>query len=299
MGPLACFGSRTAWNTFFHFAQFRSIGLRDVRAAGLWRLHGLGGKSPHAAVTPQRDKVRLINSGPSLLEELLRRSDVSAAVTTIILAGERLTRRLANTIFEAVPGVRLINCYGPTETTVYSTWAEVDRVDSLEPSIGQAIWNTTLYVLDSGRALVPPGAPGELFIGGAGVARGYLGRPDLTAERFIANPYGPNRLYRTGDRVRWQANGQLEYLERVDHQIKIYGVRVEPGEIEASLLSLPGVAAAVVMLQRDSDGVARLVAYLVKPRMGRRQRQMCVRPLNGNCRATWCPRILFGSTRCR
>ena len=137
-----------------------------------------------------------------------------------------------------LPGVRLLNCYGPTETTVYSSWRASTPATS-EPTIGRAIWNTTLHVLDRGRALLPPGVEGELFIGGAGVARGYLGRPELTAERFLPNPYGPGQLYRTGDRVRWRADGELEFLGRADDQIKINGIRVEPGEIEAALLALP------------------------------------------------------------
>jgi amino acid adenylation domain-containing protein len=214
--------------------------------------------------TPQLDKVRLINSGPSLLDALLRTTDVPPGVTTIILAGEKLTHRLALAVFEAAASVRLINCYGPTETTVYSTWAKVDPADRSDPAIGRPIWNTTLYVLDSARALALPGVEGELFIGGAGVARSYLGRAELTAERFLPNPYDQGRLYRTGDRVRWRTDGQLEYHDRIDHQIKIHGIRVEPGEIEATLLELPGIAAAVVALNDDSTGVPRLVAYLLQ-----------------------------------
>jgi acyl-coenzyme A synthetase/AMP-(fatty) acid ligase len=118
-------------------------------------------------------------------------------------------------------------------------------------------------VLDRGGALLPAGVDGELYIGGAGVARGYLGRPELTAERFLPNPYGPGQLYRTGDRVRWLANGELEFLGRTDNQMKINGIRVEPGEIEATLLSLSGIAAAVVTLYEDPAGVPRLVGYLV------------------------------------
>ena len=212
---------------------------------------------------PQRDKIRLINTGPSLLDALLRTGGVPLGVTTILLAGEKLMRHLARTAFEAVPGVRLLNCYGPTETTVYSTWTQVDPPERAEPTIGRPIWNTALYVLDSQRSLVPPGIAGELYIGGAGVARGYLGRPELTTERFILNPYGEGRLYRTGDRVRWEADRELEFQGRIDHQFKIHGIRIEPGEIEASLLALPGIAAAVVTLHEDSAGVPHLVAYLV------------------------------------
>ena len=142
----------------------------------------------------------------------------------------------------------MLNCYGPTETTVYSSCAVIDPSDRAEPTIGRPIWNTTLHVLGGGLALLPPGTEGELFIGGAGVARGYLGRPELTAERFLPNPHGPGRLYRTGDRVRWREDGELEFLGRADDQIKIHGVRVEPGEIEATLLTLPEIDAAVVKL---------------------------------------------------
>jgi thioesterase domain-containing protein/acyl carrier protein len=120
-----------------------------------------------------------------------------------------------------------------------------------------------LHVLGAGCALVPPGAEGELFIGGAGVARGYLGRSELNAERFLPNRYGPGQLYRTGDRVRWRPDGELEFLGRSDHQIKINGIRVEPGEIEAALLALPAIVAAVVTLYEDSVGLRRLTAYLV------------------------------------
>ena len=212
---------------------------------------------------PQREKVRLVNTGPSLLDALLRTGALPSGVTTIILAGEKLSRYLASSLFDAAPGVRLFNCYGPTETTVYSSCAVIDPAARSEPAIGRAIWNTTLHVLDSGRALLPPGAEGELFIGGAGVARGYLGRPELTSERFLPNPYGPGQLYRTGDRVRWQPGGELEFLGRADDQIKINGVRLEPGEIEATLLALPEIAAAVVKLSKSAGNVSRLTAYLV------------------------------------
>jgi amino acid adenylation domain-containing protein len=212
---------------------------------------------------PQRDKIRFVNTSPSLLDALLHANGLPLGVTSIILAGEKLSRRLANSLFGAVPGIRLLNCYGPTETTVYSSWAPVDPGDHSEPTIGHAIWNTTLYVLDRGRSLLPPGVEGELFIGGAGVARGYLGRPELTAERFLPNSYGPGQIYRTGDRVRWLPDGELEYIGRADDQIKINGIRVEPGEIEATLMTLPGIAAAVVTFYRDAAGVPRLTAYLV------------------------------------
>ncbi len=212
---------------------------------------------------PQRAKVRLINSGPSLLDALLRAEAMPCGVTTVILAGEKMTRRLANALFAVAPNTRLINCYGPTETTVYSSGAVVDRNDSSDPTIGRPIWNTTFLVLDAGQALVPPGAEGELYIGGAGVAHGYVGRPELTSERFVPNPYCEGIIYRTGDRVRWLTSGELEFLGRADDQLKINGIRVEPGEIEATLLAQPGIANAVVTLYEELGGARRLTAYLV------------------------------------
>ena len=132
----------------------------------------------------------------------------------------------------------MLNCYGPTETTVYSSCAQIPA-DSSEPSIGRPIWNTTLHVLGAGRSLLPAGVEGELYIGGAGVARGYLDRPELTAERFLLDPNDHGILYRTGDRVRWRTDGELEFLGRADDQMKINGIRVEPGEIEATLAGIP------------------------------------------------------------
>ncbi len=212
---------------------------------------------------PQRDKVCLINTGPTLFDALLRTGGLPAGVTTVILAGEKLSRRLADSLFEAAPGIRLLNCYGPTETTVYSSCAHIDPSARSEPTIGRAIWNTTLHVLDHGGALVPPGAEGELFIGGEGVSQGYLGRPELTDERFLPNPFGLGKLYRTGDRVRWCSDGELEFLGRYDDQMKINGIRIEPGEIEAALLGLAGITAAVATAREDTGGVRRLTAYLV------------------------------------
>ena len=215
-------------------------------------------------VAPHRDKVRLINTGPSLFDALLRADALPPSVSTVILAGEKLPRRLASILHETAPGVRLLNCYGPTETTVYSTWATIDPAEKSEPTIGRAIWNTSLHVLDNARGLVPRGVEGELYIGGAGVSCGYLGRPELTAERFIDNPFGEGKLYRTGDRVRWRADGELDLFGRADDQIKINGIRIEPGEIEAALLAQPGIAAGVVTLYKDTGGVRRLAAYLVR-----------------------------------
>ena len=213
--------------------------------------------------SPDAAEVRLVNSGPSLLDALLRTGGMPSSVQTVIVAGEKLPRLVADRLFAAVPSVRFLNLYGPTETTVYSTWAPVKPEDRHDPTIGRALWNTTLYVVDRNGELLPPGASGELYIGGAGVARGYLGRPELTAERFLPDLCGIGRMYRSGDRVCWRPDGELQTLGRIDHQIKINGLRVEPGEIEAALLALPRIQDAVVALHTDDFGVRRLVAFLV------------------------------------
>lgn len=156
------------------------------------------------------------------------------------------------------------NMYGPTETTVWSTCARVEPGAPI--TIGTPIDNTTVWVRDARGELCPAGVPGELWIGGTGVSSGYLHRPELTAERFVADPFSDlpgARLYRTGDRGRWLADGQLEHRGRADFQIKLRGFRIEPGEIETRLLAQPGVREAVVMAREDRVGDARLVAYVV------------------------------------
>jgi amino acid adenylation domain-containing protein len=186
---------------------------------------------------------------------------------TALVGGEALPPPLAR---ELRPRVKwLANLYGPTETTVWSTlWPVPEHADAVR--IGRPIANTQVYVLDSGMRPVPVGVPGDLYIGGAGLARGYRGRPALTAERFVPDPFGPagGRLYATGDRARWRADGQLEFLGRIDDQVKLRGYRVEPGEVEARLLDHPAVAQAAVVAHADPGGDQRLVAYMVSRAQG-------------------------------
>jgi amino acid adenylation domain-containing protein len=179
-----------------------------------------------------------------------------------LCGGEALSGTLAAELHARAAAVW--NLYGPTETTV---WSAVGRsLSGAAVTLGSPIANTTLYVLDPGLEPVPVGVSGELAIGGAGVALGYRRRPDLTAERFLPDPWSRQpgaRLYRTGDLVRWRARGDLEFLGRLDRQVKVRGVRVEPGEVEAALEALPQVAQAVVVAQAAPEGGGRLVAYVV------------------------------------
>jgi amino acid adenylation domain-containing protein len=175
-----------------------------------------------------------------------------------LCGGEALPVALADALLDR--GVELWNLYGPTETTIWSTATRV-TTRGRPPSIGRPIADTTVHVLDESMAPVPDGEPGELHIGGAGLARGYLGRPDLTAERFVPDPFDPTpggRLYKTGDLARRRPDGELEFLGRLDHQVKVRGFRIECGEVEAALEVQPSVRAAVVVARDE-----RLVAYVV------------------------------------
>ncbi|GDY58188.1 hypothetical protein SVIO_088110 [Streptomyces violaceusniger] len=181
----------------------------------------------------------------------------------VLSGGEALPSPLARRLLAL--GAEVVNLYGPTETTVWSTTGAVRADDDGTPRIGTPLDTTRGYVLDRHLGLLPPGVVGELHIAGTGVARGYFDRPGLTAERFVADPYGPagSRMYRTGDLVRWDGDGRLEYLGRADHQVKLRGFRIEPGEIEAVLASHPRVARAAVAVREDRPGDPRLIAYSV------------------------------------
>ena len=202
-----------------------------------------------------------IQATPSHWQALL--ADHAAALKGIcpLVGGEALPSALAHKMRQL--GHPVTNLYGPTETTIWSTLMELDGNDLDSPPIGRPIWNTQVYVLDAALQPVPVGAVGELYIAGEGVAKGYLHRPELTAERFLANPFGAGRLYKTGDQARWREDGVLEYLGRNDFQIKIRGFRVETDEIESALVKLPAIQQAAIAMRQDPAGNKRLIGYVV------------------------------------
>ncbi|HKH43621.1 MAG TPA: amino acid adenylation domain-containing protein, partial [Thermoanaerobaculia bacterium] len=225
---------------------------------------------------PAAGAVTLVNTVPSAMAELVRSGGVPGGVRVINLAGEALTRELADRVL-ALPQIeRLYNLYGPSEDTTYSTFAEVPRGERRMPSIGRPIAGGRAVVVDRWLQPAPVGVPGELCLAGSGLAREYLGRPAETAAAWVPNPfcdpsdrYDPSdrsdhfgeRMYRTGDLVRRRPDGALEFLGRIDHQLKIRGFRIEPGEIEAALRTAPGVA-EVVVAARTVSGELRLVAWV-------------------------------------
>ena len=236
---------------------------------------------------PDAERVTLVNTVPSVMAELVRMDGVPASVRTVNLAGEPLATSLVDRLYALGTVERVNDLYGPSEDTTYSTWTR--RLPGAPPTIGRPIANSCAYVLDARGALCPIGVPGELYLGGAGLARGYHARPELTAERFVSIAIGPTsalpseptsalpsgqnsadavRLYRTGDQVRWRADGVLEYLGRLDFQVKIRGFRIELGEIEARLRAHAHVR-DVVVVARSDEAERRLVAYVVADDAGR------------------------------
>jgi amino acid adenylation domain-containing protein len=196
------------------------------------------------------------------------RPDAFAGLRYLIVGGEAMDPTRSAAVLEMGGPAMLVNGYGPTEGTTFSTWHPVrgdeDRAAPLP--LGRPVANTGAYVLDARLEPVPPGVPGELYLSGPGLARGYLGRPALTAERFVPHPFAVHpgeRLYRTGDRARWSEDAALEFLGRADQQVKVRGFRVEPGEIEAVLQAHPGIRSAAVVARDDGPGERRLVGYVV------------------------------------
>ncbi len=226
---------------------------------------------PHAlAALVQRYQVSHLLAVPALYELILEHAPKVAleSLRVAIVAGESCPSGLPSRHADALPHVAFFNEYGPTETSV---WATVERCEAglahnAPVSIGRPIPGTRVHVLDHRLHETPIGVTGELYIGGAGVARGYLGRPELTAQRFVADSFATEpgmRLYRTGDLARWRADGRLDCLGRIDGQVKIRGHRVELGEVEAAVASHPGVREAAVTTIVDAKGEMRLAAYLV------------------------------------
>jgi enterobactin synthetase component F len=186
-------------------------------------------------------------------------ADGGGGLRRVFCSGEALPRETAHTFARVLPGVELHNLYGPTEAAVDVTYHACAPGDEGPVPIGRPVWNTRLYVLDAALQPCPPGVPGELFLAGRQLADGYLGRPELTASRFLADPFGAPgaRMYRTGDLARWTERGEVEYLGRTDHQVKLRGQRVELGEIEAALAAQEGVEGACALVRED-----RLVGYV-------------------------------------
>ncbi|CAG7594918.1 Dimodular nonribosomal peptide synthase [Paenibacillus solanacearum] len=206
----------------------------------------------------------LMQATPSLLHSLVEQAQEGLRGLRILVGGEALSGGLLRDLQSL--GCEVTNLYGPTETTIWSTCVTYEASCWVpKPPIGRPIWNTQLYILDSGLQPVPPGVTGDLYIAGDGLALGYWQRPGLTAERFVANPYGPpgSRMYRTGDMARWLPDGTVDYCGRADHQIKIRGFRIEISEIEAVLTHYPGLQQGAVVVREDPSGDPRLVAYFV------------------------------------
>ncbi len=223
----------------------------------------------HLPTLGARESVTLINTVPSAMAELVRQGAVPASARTVNLAGEVLKNELAQKVYKQSGVRRVFNLYGPSEDTTYSTWSLVEKGSGREPTIGRPIPNTRAYVLDRRMNPCPLGVPGELYLGGEGLSRDYLRRPALTAEKFVPDYFSDEagaRLYRTGDLVRWLPSGELEFLGRIDHQVKVRGFRIELGEIEAALLAQPGVRQAVVIAREAAAGGGdkQLVGYVVR-----------------------------------
>ncbi|MFD3834163.1 amino acid adenylation domain-containing protein [Streptomyces sp. NPDC058621] len=230
---------------------------RQGGAEGLASLVGAGGGF---------GLMKLVPAHLPLLAELVADGGLAGAARRVIVGGEALAGTAVRSWLERAPRSVVVNEYGPTETVVGCTVFEVSAGQDVGESvpIGRPVANTRVYVLDGMLQPVVPGVAGELYVSGVQVARGYVRRPGLTSERFVACPFEPGvRMYRTGDQVRWTAGGQLEYLGRVDEQVKVRGFRIEPGEVEAALLAHPSVGGAAVVAREDTPGDARLVAYVV------------------------------------
>jgi amino acid adenylation domain-containing protein/non-ribosomal peptide synthase protein (TIGR01720 family) len=211
---------------------------------------------------PAREQVRLINTVPSAINALQRDGQIPPSVRIINLAGEPLKQSLVDALYQQPTVEHVFDLYGPSEDTTYSTWTR--REAGGRASIGRPLKHTASYLLDAELQPVPQGVAAELYLAGAGITRGYLGQPAMTAEKYVPSPFASNgeRLYRTGDLTRYQADGTLQYVGRIDHQVKVRGFRIELGEIEARLLQQDAVRELAVLAQDGANG-QQLVAYIV------------------------------------
>src|SRR5437868_7594181 len=215
----------------------------------------------------REQQVSVLHFVPSMLDAFLVDPDVGElpSLRQVVCSGEALPLNVQKRFFAAFENVELHNLYGPTEAAVDVTaWqCRPEQNEGLVP-IGAPVANTRVFVLDDSLMPVAPGVAGELYLAGVQLARGYVGRTDLTGERFVACPFGAGeRMYRTGDVVKWTPDGQLVFIGRADEQVKIRGFRVEPEEIEAALRAHPSVAQVAVIAREDTPGDKRLVAYIV------------------------------------
>ncbi|HEX8694828.1 MAG TPA: amino acid adenylation domain-containing protein [Longimicrobium sp.] len=217
----------------------------------------------------REERITTLYQTTALLNQLSREQPgVFASLREVLFGGQAADADRVRDLLKTGKPRRLLHMYGPTETTVWSSWEQVEEVadDALTVSAGRPTANQRIYILDASLAPLPVGVPGETYVGGEGIVRGYLNRPALTAERFLPDPFADQpgaRMYRTGDRLRWTAGGALEFVGRVDEQVKIRGYRIEPGEVEGALSSHLGVREARVVARRDASGETRLVAYTV------------------------------------
>ncbi|RDI25353.1 non-ribosomal peptide synthetase [Lentzea flaviverrucosa] len=267
-------GDRVLWKTSMSFdVSLPEVFWPLVTGAGVVVAEAEDHRDPARLAGLMRDfEVSSVNFVPSMLAAFLLDRDVREvaargglrSLRRVEAAGEALPVELVRTFGEVLPHVELHNLYGPTEAAVEVTAADVTGVTSSDGvPMGRPVWNTQVYVLDSGLSPVGPGVRGELYLGGVQLARGYLGRPGLTSDRFVACPFRPGgRMYRTGDVVEWGPDG-LVFRGRSDDQVKVRGFRIEPGEVEAALVSHPAVAQAAVLVRDDRPDDQRLVAYVV------------------------------------
>jgi amino acid adenylation domain-containing protein len=275
-------GCQDVWTMFHSFAF-------DFSVWEIWGALLYGGRLvivPHCVsrspdefrLLLKQEKVTVLNQTPSAFLQLMhtdaQQADSIESLRLVIFGGEALEPYKLKFWFERYGDQRpqLVNMYGITETTVHVTYRALTMQDAEAAAspIGRPIADLQTYLLDASLNLCPVGCGGELHVGGAGLARGYLNRPELTAERFIPNPFGKpgSRLYKSGDLAKYPVDGDMEYLGRIDHQVKIRGFRIELGEIEAQLLAHPEVKEAAVLAREDQPGDKRLVAYLVEDQLG-------------------------------